>query len=110
MIQIVFYSLLLFKVLKVNFFLHKILWVHYSRTTKKKINFTTKGRAERFLLLSLSPSLCDKEHPGFGLVLGASQPRGDRWWEMHHSTTALSFVSSMKCQEQALLPISSQRG
>lgn len=76
MIQIIFYSLLLFKVLKLNFFLHKILWVHYSRTTKKKINFTTKGRAERFLLLSLSPSLCALEHPSFGLVLGASQPRG----------------------------------
>lgn len=34
-IPIIFYSLLLFKVLKVNFSLYKILWVHYSRITKK---------------------------------------------------------------------------
>lgn len=55
-IQIVFYSLLLFKVRKFNFFLYKILWVHYSRTTQKC--FSTKGKAgSGVLLLSLSLSL-----------------------------------------------------
>lgn len=75
MIQIIFYSLLLSKVLKFHFYLYKILWVHYSIITKK---ITTKGRAEsEFLLLSLSLSLCAKKHTAFGLVPGASQPGGD---------------------------------
>lgn len=60
MIQIVFYSLLLFQLRKFNFFLYEILWVHYSRTTQKR--FSTKGRAgSGFLLLSPSLSLCARK-------------------------------------------------
>lgn len=44
MIPIVFYSLLLFKVSKFNFFLYKILWVHYSRITKKILYYQRESR------------------------------------------------------------------
>lgn len=92
MIEIVFYSLLLVKVWKCNFFLYEILWVHYCRTTRKC--FSTKGRAgSGFLLLSPSLSLrarkstlllgwCPALLSMGGTVTGSSK---QRWWEKHPS-------------------------
>lgn len=76
-IQIMFYSLWLFKVRKFNFFLCKMLWVHYSRATRKC--FSTKGRAgSGCLLLSPSLSLRAKESSLLlGRYLVLRSPGGD---------------------------------
>lgn len=98
MIHIIFYSLLLSKVLKFNFYLYKILWVHYSRITKTLLYYQRESRVW-IPPPQPAPITLFQEGPSFWVGARCCSAWGDShwcWWEKHLHTTALSLVSSMK--------------
>lgn len=79
MIQIVFYSLLLSKVLKFNFYLYKILWVHYSRITKTLLYYQRESRVW-IPPPQPVPITVFQEGPSFWVGAGCFSAWGDSQW------------------------------